>query len=360
MDLTLERHRDLLRRGAVLVDEEDVGIVPRMLFYLEHPIQDGSQTRTGERRIISKRMLYVETDADGNVHHLHYAPYLNYRPLAENEPAVADILARPECNWIGHNLEQSALGYAIAQVVPEHMEDVRTPRVALIAKTEAAVKDRLTKEISYWDHRAEQLKLQEQAGKANARLNSAEARKRADLLQGRLQKRMQELALERQISPLPPVVMGGLLVIPLGLLRRWGYAQPARTASSPVDTQASAAWAREIIMDVERGLGFEPVDREFEKLGYDIESRIPGTGRLRFLEVKGRVAGAETITVTKNEILYSLNEPDDFILAMVEFRDDGSHRVQYLRRPFLREPDFAAASVNYNFAELLARSEKPG
>ena len=46
---------------------------------------------------------------------------------------------------------------------------------------------------------------------------------------------------------------------------------------------------------------------------------MPGTGRLRFIEVKGRVAGADTITVTKNEILYSLNKPDDFILAIVEF-----------------------------------------
>ena len=46
------------------------------------------------------------------------------------------------------------------------------------------MKDRLTKEITYWDHRAEQLKLQEQAGKPNAKLNSGEARKRADELQG--------------------------------------------------------------------------------------------------------------------------------------------------------------------------------
>lgn len=33
----------------------------------------------------------------------------------------------------------------------------------------------------------------------------------------------------------------------------------------------------------------------------------PGNGRLRFIEVKGRVSGAPTITVTRNEILYSLN-----------------------------------------------------
>ena len=33
-------------------------------------------------------------------------------------------------------------------------------------------------------------------------------------------------------------------------------------------------------MEMERGLGFEPMDREFEKLGYDIESKIPGKGTL--------------------------------------------------------------------------------
>ena len=87
-------------------------------------------------------------------------------------------------------------------------------------------------------------------------------------------------------------------------------------------------------MAVERNLGFEPTDREFEKLGYDVESRVPGTGKLRFIEVKGRVTGAATITVTRNEILYSLNKPDDFILAIVEFLDGGAHRVHYLRRPF--------------------------
>ena len=68
------------------------------------------------------------------------------------------------------------------------MDEVRERRIRLIEKTEAAVKDRLTKEINFWDHRAEQLKMQEQAGKPNARLNSNEARKRADELHGRLQR----------------------------------------------------------------------------------------------------------------------------------------------------------------------------
>ncbi len=353
LDLTLEQHRDLLKRGAVLVDERDSGQTPRVLFYLEHAIQDAGRTRAGDRRVVSKQMLYVEIDVAGNARHLHYAPYLDYRPLAQDEPSVESILARPECAWINREMEQKAQAYAVAHVVPEHLAQVRDPKLALIAKTEAAVKDRLTKEISYWDHRAEQLKLQEKAGASGARLNSDEARKRADTLQARLHKRLQELQLEAQLSPLPPVVLGGLLVVPQGLVD----AMAGRR--SPVDTQEVAARARAIVMEVERDLGYEPTDREFDKLGYDIESRVPSTGRLRFIEVKGRGSGAATITVTKNEILYSLNKPDDFILALVEFLDDGRHCVSYLREPFQREPDFGVTSVNYDFAKLLARAEAP-
>ncbi len=105
---------------------------------------------------------------------------------------------------------------------------MRGRRLAWIEKTRAAVKDRLTKEITYWDHRAEQLKLQEQAGKAGARLNSQEARRRADDLQARLQKRLAELDREAQISALPPVVLGGLVVVPIGLVAAMtGRALPA-------------------------------------------------------------------------------------------------------------------------------------
>ena len=277
LDLTLERHRDLLKRGAVLIDERDEGDRPRVLFYLEHAIQDASLTRTGERRVVSKRMLYVELDADSVTRHVHYTPYLDYRPLVADNPDVASILDRPECALIDRDMEKNAQSYAVAKVVPEHLAEVRDARLALIAKTEAAVKDRLTKEITYWDHRAEQLKAQEQAGKTGARLNSGEARKRADNLQARLHKRLEELRLEAQLSPLPPVVLGGLLVVPKGLLDviAGREADGTRTAT---DTQASAARARDIIMEVERGLGYEPIDRELEKLDYDIESRVLDTG----------------------------------------------------------------------------------
>ncbi len=358
LDLTLEQHRDLLKRGAVLVDDGDRSTTPRVLFFLEHAIQDASRLSSGARRTLSRRLLYVELDAEGRARHLHDAPYLDYRPLRDDEPDALTILMRPECAWITGELEQHAQSQAIATLVPEHVREVRERRLAQIDKIRAAVKDRLTKEIAYWDRRAEELKLMEQAGKPGARLNSHEARRRADELHVRLERRMSELEDESRISALPPVVLGGAVVIPAGLLACIA-GQPAPAAITAADTQAVAARARAIVMEIERQLGFEPTDREFERLGYDIESRDPRTGRLRFLEVKGRVSGAATITVTRNEILTSLNQPDDFILALVEFREDGTHRVGYLRRPFQREPDFGVTSVNYDFSTLMSRAGKP-
>jgi len=358
IDLTLGRDRDLLKRGTVLVDERDTGTQPRVLFYLEHAIQDATVLPSGERRSISRRMLYVEMDDQGVARPLRYAPYLDYRPLAEGEPAVEALLARPECGWIKHDLEPRAFNHAVQTVVPEHVKEVTDRRRGWINKTRVAVKDRLVKEIAYWDHRAEELKLQEQAGRAGARLNSGEARRRAEDLQGRLQRRLAELDREAQISSLPPVVLGGLVVVPIGLIAAMTGRQVA-TTTMLVDTQAAAARARAIVMEIERRLRFEPTDREFEQIGYDIESRVPGTGRLRMIEVKGRVAGAATVTVTRNEILFSLNKPEDYILALVEFLEGGRHRVFYLRQPFKREPDFGVTSVNYDFAELLSRSSEP-
>jgi superfamily II DNA or RNA helicase len=358
LDLTLERNRDLLRRGSVLVDDRDPGTAPRMLLSLEHEVQDAGTASGAPRRSISKRMLYVEMDADGEARHLQYAPYLDYRPIRPDELDLNDLLARPESSWITTDLEHRAAEHAVMHLVPQHLEEVRSQRLVWIEKTRAAVKERLTKEINFWDFRAEDLRLQEQAGRPNARLNSQEARRRADDLQARLQKRMAQLDREAQITTLAPVVMGGVVVVPIGLINQF-HGQSLDGPVQSADKLAAAARARAIIMNIERNLGFDPLDREEDKLGYDIESRDARTGKLRFLEVKGRISGAPTINVTRNEILYSLNKPEDFILAIVEFLENDEHHVHYVRRPFNREPDFGVTSVNYAFPELLARADVP-
>ena len=345
----------------MLVDERDPGTQPRVLFYLEHAIQDASLTRIGRapgrlqadalRRARRRRQRRATCTT---------RPTSTTGRWPTDEPGVDAILARPECAWITRELEQKAQGYAIAHVVPEHLAEVRDAKLALIAKTEAAVKDRLTKEITYWDHRAEQLKLQEQAGKPNARLNSGEARKRADDLQARLQKRLEELKLEAQISPLPPVVLGGLLVVPAGLLARDDGTSRRRRRRRRSTRRPAPRGRAPIVMEIERGLGFEPTDREFEKLGYDIESRVPGTGKLRFIEVKGRV--------DRRRHDHRDQERDPLLAQQARRLHPRDRRVPRRRRatasttcasPFQREPDFGVTSVNYDFAELLARAEEP-
>ena len=208
LDLTLERHRDLLRRGTVLVDERDPGTdaARALLPGARHPGRQRSRDRASGASSPSGCSTWRSTPT-GNARHLHYAPYLDYRPLAADEPGVDAIVGPPGVRLDQPRPGAEGAGHAIADVVPEHLEEVRDRRSSSwIDKTRAAVKDRLTKEISYWDHRAEELKLQEQAGKAERPAQLQEARKRADDLQARLQKRMEELKLEAQISPLPPVV----------------------------------------------------------------------------------------------------------------------------------------------------------
>lgn len=356
IDLVLERHRDLLKRGTLLVDENDPDEQPRALVYLEHSIQDARIDRAGNRRIVSRRLQFVEIDPDGTTRSAGWAPYLDYRPLAEDEK---DLLAHlPQLDWARSMLETKALEHAAVHLVPDHLNEVRQRKEELIDKTLAAVKDRLTKEIAYWDHRAAQLKEQELAGKTNARLNSGLARQRADDLTARLQKRTAELSQERRISALPPVALGGALIIPLGLLKklRGGAAPPPDFA---LETERTEKLVMAAVLQAERDLGYQPRDVSDQKgLGYDIESAIPGAGKLRFIEVKARVAGAQIVTITKNEILTGLNTPDDFILA-IGIVDGDRVSLHYVRTPFQREPDFGVTSVNYDLKDLLARGAAP-
>lgn len=354
IDLILERHRDILKRGAVLVDPTDPGTAVRALFYLEQSIHDARPARDQSQRVISQEVHFVEIDAQGHVRNAGSAPYLDYRPATADE--IAAIRPVLEADWLASDrLEAIVSSYAIEHLVPRHLARVRTRREELIAKTKAAVRERLTKEINYWDLRANELQAQERAGRPNAKLNSARARQRADELENRLQRRMAELEQERQISASPPVIVGGALIVPAGLL--WGANVPADIRDRRITEQI----AMRAVMDAEIALGNAPRDVSADNLGYDIESRDGRTGQLRFIEVKGRRAGAETVTLTYNEIRALCNRPDTGILALVEIDDDGTPcPPRYVRRAFTREPEFPIASVNADLRELLAMSEEPG
>jgi SNF2 family DNA or RNA helicase len=356
IDLILEQHRALLKQGAILVNPQDMGEEIKVLFYLEHTIQDASTDANGRRHEVSRQLQFIELDANGTMQTAGYAPFLDYRALQEEEKTLIPQL-KAQMKLSG-DLEEQARTYAITQLVPRHLSEVKQRREAQINKTRDAVNERLTKEISYWDSQAAQLKEQEAAGKTNARLNSQKANQRAQDLYRRLMLRMQELEQERHLSPLPPVVVGGILVVPQGLINLLTNTSDATPALHAHETAEIEQRAMETVMQAERQLGFEPRDVSAQKCGYDIESRIPATGKLRFIEVKGRVQDARDVIVTKNEILTALNKPEDFILAIV-FVDGQQTTLYYIVKPFQKEPDFAATSVNYDLSALLQKGVSP-
>ncbi len=352
ISLMLQRERDTLKRGGILVDETDPGTELRALFYLEQAIQDSTPTREGERRVISREVHFVEIDGAGNVREAGGAPYLDYRPATNEDVTQVEHLL--EQDWLkGENLERQAVAHAIENLVPRHLERVRKRRIELIDKTEAAVQERLTKEINYWDLRAAELRAQEQAGKVNARVNSQRAQERADRLAERLKQRKAQLAQERQISAAPPIVVGGALIIPIGLLLG------EKTPQQFMDRRITEQIAMRAVMEAEIALGNHPRDVSAQNVGYDIESRDGNDGRLRFIEVKGRRAGADTVTLTYNELHRALNSPEQFILALVEVDGANARPPRYLRDYPFREPDPSAFSVNFDLQELLSLSDAP-
>lgn len=358
IDLIRERNADVLRRGTVFVDEIDDSTEPRLLFYIEDAIQDGKRLPSGNRRIISKNIHFVEIKEDGAAANAGYAPYLDYRTTTEEEKDIIMPFIKSQ-QWLTTDIEEMATNYAISQIIPQHFSEVRNRRIQIADKIIKAVKERLTAEIQYWDFRAADLKQKEAAGKTNAKLNSTLAARRAEELAARLEKRLSELESEKNISAMPPVIVGGALIIPKGLLYKL-----TGTTTTPdlfgADRRAVELAAMNAVMSIEAELGFSPVDVSAQKVGYDIESIIPPPRRnggpcLRFIEVKGRSKGAKTITISKNEILTALNKPDEFILAVVEVDGETTHTI-YLKTPFKTAPDFGATSVNYNIMELVENS----
>ena len=167
------------------------------------------------------------------------APYLDCRPITA-ERTTLDRLIAITAPWLAGGVEERALGYAIANLVPEHLAEVKTRRLAEIDKVEREVRARLKREINYWDARAARLREEERAGKEQ-RINASNAEATAQRLVERLHTRQEELDRERQITALPPVLKGAALVIPAGLLAGPHCRRPSASSLPGFAEDATAA-----------------------------------------------------------------------------------------------------------------------
>ena len=353
LDLVQEQYRNLLKQGTVLIDRADEGTTPHVLYIIDHTIRDGGQERDGGQRIISRRMQFVLIDEAGKITQGGHAPYLDYEePAVEEQSIVQEVL---NAAWLKQNMEKPALSYAVQTMVPGHFNEVKQRREHMVDATLSAVRERLTKEINYWSHRYAKLNLEVQAGK-QPRMQPENARRRAEDLTERLQQRTRELEEKRHVASNTPHIVGGALIIPQGLLDLKKGKEIPVWAVDPVARARVEQLAMDAVMQYEKKLGHEPVDVSMEKYGWDILSRT-GKGEVRFIEVKGRVKGAPTVTVTKNEILAGLNQPERFILAIVLIDGESIEGPYYLRKPFDQEPGFGVTSINFKLDALLEKAE---
>jgi superfamily II DNA or RNA helicase len=357
-----EQYDHLMKRGAVLVDDTDGGDSIEALFLLEHSVQDDRTTSMGKPHIISEKLQFAAIDRAGNASDAGIAPHLNLRPATPAEIALVEDLLNEE--WLRTDMEKTAVRFATVELAHGHVAEVKARRLPEIDKVEQEVRARLKKEVNYWDARAFELKEEERAGK-KTRLNWQNAERRAEDLAERLKRRMDVLEQERFISSQPPRVRGGMVVVPRGLLDARRPAEtltgaPMGFSDDPIARRKIELAAMEAVMAVERALGNTPTDVSAQKVGYDIASFDPRSDHLRFIEVKGRIAGADTVMITRQEVITSLHEPDKFILAVVPVEDGFAREPRYVHGALdVREPPFEQNAIQFDIKRLLARAAAP-
>ncbi len=355
-DVLLEQHANLLRRGTILVDPTDDGIEPWLMFLITHEI------KSGDGQALSKRLQFVRVNSDGSSSFAGWAPHLDLEAIEEDErKLISDVLNAP---WIRADQEQRAVALAASALVPQHFKEVNDRRVQHVDKTLAAVHERLSKEIEFWSDRWLKLKEDVVAGK-DVRLNVENARRTVTDLEGRLENRRKELQAMRHVVNGTPIVLGGALVVPSGLMRhrRGEDGDGSFMSSDPLARSRIEQIAMDAVRKVEEAKGYYVTDVSRDKCGWDLTSHPPHDGQKqpnpRHIEVKGRVKGAATVTVTRNEMLYAFNQGEKFVLAIVLVCED--HSVEgpfYIRRPFDSEPGWGISSINYKLSDLLSRAEK--
>jgi hypothetical protein len=354
-DLVLQAHRAKLKQGAVMLDPADDSLEPKILFMVDHSIRESGPTA----QVASRRLQFITIDEKSCAQNAGWAPHLDLQPMSEQDLALVSPVIKAD--WLNNNLESLALNHASQKLVPEHFAEIKGRRQRQSDKTLTAVHERLVKEINYWSDRYIKLKEDAKAGK-KPKMQPEVARRRVDELTARLEQRKTELTDMKNIISSTPVVIGGALVIPQGLLSAFkGENQ------FPVDAQARARVERiamNAVLKAERDRGYTTQDVSHQKCGWDITSRPQpnSDGSInpdRHIEVKGRSIGQKTITISRNEIIYGLNQADKFVLAIVIVEGDEYYGPHYIKAPFTQEPDFGVASINYELDELLAKAVAP-
>ena len=352
IEATIDDLGPTLKQGTVLVDRRTKQTdAPMLMFSVEQCIENTA----ADADTVSHHFDYPLLEQNGTVTVSAAPPYLDYdRPETDEVEAITEIVGS---DWARQNHEKVVRAWAYREGLQPRMDEIKTRLDIETARTRAQVKDRLLAEINHWDREHNRLEALERAGTVG-RLRAETALVRARQLDERLNHRLEQLDEATNLVAVPAVIRGAALVIPSGILATDEAPAPQTFARQTEEVERRAVDA---VLAAERALGREPVEMPRNNPGYDIQS-TDSQGFVHYIEVKGRIEGSDTFTITTNEITFAQTQEDRHRLALVEVSTSGPERDQlrYVSDAFTHlEPSTTTRSYNEVWRDYWERGGPP-
>jgi len=325
IDVTIADLGGSLARGAVFIDRRDQPIpAPSLLYAVDEKI-----TNT-DGATLDHHFDYVQLAPDGRWQVTVAPPYLDYDPPTPAETGtVAQILTQP---WVAENNEAAVKLWAYREGLQPRRAELAQRLTVQAERVRDQVTQRLSAEVNHWWAEYNRLYDQEQSGKIG-RLRARDAQAKATEIEARLARRQTELDHAADLVELPATIRAAAIVIPDRLVADGdAAAQIAREAKQTEEVERRAV---DLVLAAERTIGRNPIEMPHFNPGFDIRS-TDTQGQTYFIEVKGRIKGGTTFTVTANEIAFAQTQGDRHRLALVTVDPDDPTRdeVRYLTAPF--------------------------
>lgn len=340
--LTLDRLHEVLESGTAL--EADDLDAPLLLVGVLNEVQDATGTT------IAQRFGYTLADEHGSVIDAGPAPYLDYK-TPSHEP-------RRDLGWLAEG-EDKSTQWVVAHQLPAFAEQVVTRRTIEYRRLADAVKERLSRESDRLEVEASRVDSAAAAGR-RVQTSGDTLRRRAGDLTARLAVRLALIEKQLRMDPLPPRIVSTALIFP-----SMASASPGPISADPAARKAVERRGIEAALAAELSLGRVPTEQASNNPGFDILSKRPGSANVR-IEVKARIAGSDTFTITRTEVLLALNAAPNHRLVMVLVHPDGAHldEVRYLGSLFAgAEPawlnDFGVVSQTMSWDHYWSRGIAP-
>ena len=348
---TLESCQDVINLGAILVDDlDDLTDKPRILSLVDL----GAKESNAEQRYAARQMLFLTTNCEEKVVDAGPAPHLDLRPMTTEERGLVKPLLSDLTSVKNENEAVMAEAVRRNEAFFREILQSRKERVKL---EKSQIEERLSDAIKKNNAKRVQLKMRTHPKPTDA-ANIKKLQLQINELTSRKERRLAQLTSEEKLLSMAPVICGSALVLPKGL-----FLKLLGKSVSAVDVAARKRielCAMKAVTDAEKTLGNIVYDCSKENKGWDIESTVPSTREVRYIEVKGVSHITKEVTVSRNEWLKGHNLGNKFLLAFVVVNGDGYGEPSYIRNPFTNQPDATDTQKSMNIVSLMTIAKTAG